>query len=675
MILGVIALVATVALPAAGVMAATPGQGSLSTVPSSVSWQGGPLSGVSPVQRQLCPTTTCDDFAIDLNPPPGDTVLTIDIKASTGNTMAIVVFPPGCSTSATPNCYTGYGPDNGLAEVRASIFRPAKGHYVVRTACGACVGATYTGAADLTAPPAAPTSAAGVAALGATAVGPLFTFATTTLANPTGSAALISVGSNTMAEPGISINPTGRAVINSFGPTVWLSDNAGRTWSAPNAAIDATGCTSNDADSVVAADGTLYAVSLCQTGLTNLFFRSTDGGKTWTSSLLNVPLPAGADADRPWIAVDPANPSTVYLNYHSAGAVLASDYTIYVLKSIDGGQTFLPASAPTAQNPAGQVDNTLGGNIPDRLLVDPTDGNRVYIVWGATSAAGGLGSAVPTGDPGFTRIELGASGDGGQTWSVSNVLDAGAGTIAHVRPVSALDSAGNLYIAYSDRAAGTAETHVKLMGSRDHGGTWSAPARVDSGGLNSNVFPALAAGRPGQVDLVWQGSQAHDFNDTGATWAVMFAQSRNALDHPAFDMAPIAALNHAGGICMAGLVGCEALNLNPVLRDFLSVAIDGQGNAHAAWTDSVRGPLSSGGALAPAEIHDPLIVTARQLTGPVLRFAAPQVNTALPNTTASATAPLIGLLTAMALFAGGASRAHRRRRMDAAPVRKSTYYQ
>jgi hypothetical protein len=642
-------------------MAASPTQGPLATLPSSLTWQGGPLNGASPVQRQLCPATTCDDFAIDLNPPAGDSVLTIDIRASSGNTMAIAIFAPGCSPSATPNCYTGYGPDNGLPQVRASIFKPAKGHYVVRTACGVCAGATYTGAAELTAPPTAPTS------------GPLFTFATSTLASPTTSSALVSVGSTTVGEPGIWVNRAGRAVVNTFGPTVWLSDNTGRTWSDPNASIDATGCSSNDADSVVATDGTLYAVSLCQTGLTNLFFRSADGGRTWNSTLLNLPLPLGADADRPWLAVDPANSSTVYLNYHSAGAVQASDWTIYVLKSTDSGQTFLPASPPTAANPAGVVDNTLGGNIADRLLVDPTDGNRLYVVWGATSAAGGLGTAVPTGDPGFTRIQLGASTDGGRTWTVSNVLDAGAGTIAHVRPVSAIDAAGNLYIAYSDRAAGTAETHVRLMSSRNHGGTWSAPVRVDSGGLNSNVFPALAAGGAGQVDLVWEGSRAHDFNDTGATWAVMFAQSRNALDHPAFDMAPISTVNHAGGICMAGLVGCEALNLNPVLRDFLSVAIDGQGNAHAAWTDSVHGPLVTSPPLSLAESHDPIVVVARQLSGPGLRVAAPDANLALPNTNRPAPLPVLAPLAVVALLCRGATRARARRRFDTAAVRKSTY--
>ena len=624
-------VVATLGAPRGAAAGST---ATLEKAPSEVGWDGGPLSGSAPLQRGLaCAPTACSDFMIHVLPPPHvDVALLIEVQAAAGNSMALAVFAPGCTRTAAPQCYQGIGPDDGLPRVRAAFPRPAAGEWLVRVACGRCAAATFHAHAQLlplggVLPPAGLSQAR---------------FDVHGLRPPTGQ----SVG-----EPGVATGPHGEVVVNTFGPTVWTSDRNGAAWSDPNSSLDPSGCPSQDADAAVGADGTLYAVNLCAGGLSSLFFSSTDGGRNWNHDRLGLPRLAGLDADRPWIATDPADAATVYVAYHSAGAVLASDYAIYVFKSTDHGGTFGPPVAVSAQDPAHLVDNTGGGNIIDRLLVDPSDHRRLYIVWVGTSAQSGQASA-PGYDPGFTRILLGTSRDGGATWSTQQVLDDAAATVSHVRAVSSIDAVGNLYIAYSEKVAGTSDTHVMLTASADHGQRWTAPSRVDRGVTRSNVFPAMVATGPGALALSWEGSLSPDYSDDGDLWSVMFTRVENAQSTvPDFSDATPLAFNHAGAICMVGLVGCERVNQRNSLFDFNGIAATPDGRAILAWTDDL-GP-------------DPRIVAARELEIPGrpavgASAGAPDTSPGLPNTAASAPAGsglLVGVVLGLGMALAGKRRA------------------
>jgi hypothetical protein len=127
-----------------------------------------------------------------------------------------------------------------------------------------------------------------------------------------------------------------------------------------------------------------------------------------------------------------------------------------------------------------------------------------------------------------------------------------------------------------------------MMSSTDKGATWSRPHQVDSGGLDSNVFPAIVAGDPGRIAMSWYGSRSDDFNDTDALWSEMFAQSVNALtDKPVFTQSRISSGNtpvHAADICQAGTF-CIFTNGNRNLADFQSIAVDPCGHAVIVYTD------------------------------------------------------------------------------------------
>jgi hypothetical protein len=108
----------------------------------------------------------------------------------------------------------------------------------------------------------------------------------------------------------------------------------------------------------------------------------------------------------------------------------------------------------------------------------------------------------------------------------------------------AVDSSGNLYVVWAQSpidASGNIDgpTTVFLATSTNGGATWSAPINVSShvGGLQTNVFPWVAAGSSGRVDIVWEGtptlgscpSEPCGAGFIKASWNVYLAQATNAV--------------------------------------------------------------------------------------------------------------------------------------------------
>src|SRR5947209_5620171 len=190
------------------------------------------MSGSAPARRNdLCqaPTHPCDDFTLTIDRGTDtNTQVVIDLTPSSGAMMIITVFPPGCTTDASPACYLTYG-------TTATLVSPANGTYLIRMACDACTNAGYSANATLGHP------VFHLPGLGDQS----FKWATQTL--KTGAS---------FGEPGIWINKLGHVVINTFGPTVWISTDDGKTFGDALAGVDPTPCSglSGDADAVVAED-------------------------------------------------------------------------------------------------------------------------------------------------------------------------------------------------------------------------------------------------------------------------------------------------------------------------------------------------------------------------------------------------------------------------------------
>jgi hypothetical protein len=281
---------------------------------------------------------------------------------------------------------------------------------------------------------------------------------------------------------------------------------------------------------------------------------------------------------------------------------------------------------------------------------------------------------TPPNAPEFNLREFGLarSTDGGVTWTNTRVYDAGTtsgqtNTVAHEFPQATMDSAGNIFVLFSEKIGGQTNTHIMLGVLPRNATAFTKVVQVDTGGLLSNVFPWAAAGDPGMVDITWYGSPTADNNDHNAQWSEMFAQTTNALSaSPTFVQSRVSGPkpNHSADICLAGTL-CLATGGNRGLADFQGVAVDPCGFAEAIWDDD-----NSGGGVT---------MFARQTAGTTIRPSAcgqtpttgapPSTTTTsagapsgLTNTGAAAARPAVGLagLVALAVI-GGVARRRRRR--------------
>ena len=608
--------IAAVARPAA---AATPASGTLSFAHPSLTWTGSGLSGSAPKQRQVTCTneaTACDSFTLHIDTRQNGVedpfaVVSMALTPDSMSSQSILLYDPTCKPS--DSCYS----DMGTSAVMGS---PKNGDWTVRVACTACANGSYSLKATLQhVIPDLPSR--GDASQ---------QYVLTHLPDP-------PVDPNQLTtqygEPAIWMNKHGYGIVNTFGPTVWITKDAGRSWSKSYDILDNDSfCPSGyagDADAVVGIDDTFYADNLCVGtvgGINNEVFVNSDKGDPGGDKGPNWkgPYLAGGDSDRQWLAPDPTDPNVIYFSYHDLNAV----QNIEVYKSTDKGQTWFcpqtnlpaetgpcPVTVMAGGGPAQTYPDSFAGNVTTRGMVDPKDHNSIYMAYADSPAAKSL-SAPPTRlDTELSRFRMAVSHDGGHSWMANTdstgngtVLDANDGryfpvstaggddnVLAHIFIASAMDTQGGLYALFSLRLGGHTETHIYLMTSTDHGLTWSAPHQVDSGDINSAVFPAIAVGDPGRVAMAWYGSKTHDFNDTHALWSMMTASTTDGLSaHPTFHQSRMSGPFpvHGADVCQAGTL-CAVTGGNRDLADYQTGAVDPCGWATFVYTDDYSGSGST----------------------------------------------------------------------------------
>ena len=373
----------------------------------------------------------------------------------------------------------------------------------------------------------------------------------------------------------------------------WRSTDKGASFvqPAPNAFQHPLG----GGDSDVIHDGLSHVFaadlrSLADTGV----WRSLDQGNTWTGTDL------GPCSDREWIAWSgpnaPTGPLTIYETQNSG--VCAPGALLQFWRSIDDGQTFLPISVVGANDLAAlgyTADATVQGGVEAKLAVDVVSG-AIYVAW-ATQAIQDATNAT-------TRIlVVSRSTDAGATWQSHLAYAGPLGTsIQNLFPILAVDHGGNAYAAFSTQLTGQ-NMGVYLTTSTDRGTTWSAAQRLNPTD-QSAVFPAIAAGDNGRVDLIWIGTSGTNVSDPTNQWNIFFGQSRNADKNGArWSTGQISTqVMHRGDICNRGL-NCNIFGGNRDLADFISVTVDADGNANAVWTDD-------------ASQSPKAIMFAKQIAGP-----------------------------------------------------------
>jgi hypothetical protein len=322
-------------------------------------------------------------------------------------------------------------------------------------------------------------------------------------------------------EPRVAVAPDGTEYVVS-GPStdssapsvpvkVYASHDHGRTWAA-TAGQPVQAQPSADVDIVVTRTGRLVVVELDSAGLNLVVSYSDDRGATWTASTGAARI---ADQDRPWLAVGPDDPSThqprVYLLFHNAFSGNATE-NMYVETSSDGGASFGIPVPLTAPGSAAFLDLQCGDTTgPSSLSVNPRTG-RLYAFWVTRHGQlGGCGLVPqqPVTLVASTRVWGATSPDNSSgSWTDSLAVDGSArgNIVAMSLAPAALDTAGNVYVAYPESPRPfpdftDAAVHVRWAPpDLSH---WSAPITIAASGPPGNVLTHVAAGRPGQLDVAW----------------------------------------------------------------------------------------------------------------------------------------------------------------------------
>jgi len=455
-------------------------------------------------------------------------------------------------------------------------------------------------------------------------------------------------------EPSLSIDSQDRIYVSApfgFSTTasyVWRSTDGGKTFHlvpgnlSPYGKPNVTCVGGGDSALAIDTQNRLYFADL--QGLTDVSnSASSDEGSTWLSTC-NAADAVGVD--RPWIAAfgDPQVGGALYQTVDEiaqcttgCGLGNVGNNIVEITRSQDG-VTFTPIPAQQIE-PDGIVsgivtDSSGGVYIGHTALVDAS-GNII-----SGSDANGNSNAIvvvrfPSGYSSPTAITL----TNGQTLcqmqpticttyivyaAPLNSSNNSTVTVGQDFAPIAIDSAGNLYAVWSqatvDASTGniSGTSQIYMASSADHGAHWSAPVKVSAATptLQTNVFPWIAAGDAGKVNIVWYGTttlgscpaQPCGSSAIQAHWLVMIAQSLNALTTaPTFATAQVSEVsNHYGAICTMG-IGCSTGGDRGVL-DFLSVSTGLKGEANVVWADAVNQNFVGGTSSA-------VIAFNRQISG------------------------------------------------------------
>jgi hypothetical protein len=411
--------------------------------------------------------------------------------------------------------------------------------------------------------------------------------------------------------------------------------------------------------------------------------------------------------DRDWVAASDLNPqppgytgAEVVLMYHDFGT--ASE--IYVNISTDGGNTFGPP-IPVIQSctdpgcVAGEVEaqgyqmcNTVPAGVGIVPPGEPHAG-RIYVAWIAADATSALSGCNITMLQAFHTAWVAYSDDNGTNWTSQEAFDAGIDNDMSTPFIAfTLDKVGNPYMAFGTpvNPGPTAAAHAGLCSTEstnstvqsdtscsyrlqlvwcqctggsvsfDDGngisngalpGSASAAYVVDGPSTYSanqpggtSIYPTIAAGNPGQVDVGWlhtptivptdpngkfdpggcggPGNGVPPNNPTfyppKCDWFLYTAQSLNLTASTSSAswtyFQPTSLPMHYGDICNLGIF-CVDPNSNRHLLDFNQETVDPTtGCAHIAYSDDNAGARADPNQ--PDNTHGNHVVAANQTSGP-----------------------------------------------------------
>ena len=468
-------------------------------------------------------------------------------------------------------------------------------------------------------------------------------------------------------EPSLTAGPSGELydTTPSGGTVMYKSTDRGQTWTQTGTADK------NSGDDCVATDqsGAIYLCNLAgspsSAPLQADAWKSVTDGKTWTYGNNPVNEMAGMNVcgtscnpfgvDRDWLDayIPPGgttNTANVVLMYHD----FYGPSQIWVNISHDGGKTYgmtedILQNLTAVNGEQGLVtlaeDSCSTVPIGAAIAKSGPHAGRMYVAWIASDPESAPTGCNLTQAQAFHTVFVAWSDDNGATWTPQLAYDAGLGHDASTPFASfALDNQGNPYVGITTQAQGgnpevcAAESaagmvqgdascayHMWVIWSADGGAIWDGGGgmfpgtaanayEVDPGTApQTDVFPTIAVGDPGHVDVSWLGTNEIEptgplgkFNPGGCAgpgpangnpttyppackWNLFVAQSLNLyapIPDAVWTKAQVTTVPmHIGDICNLG-IACQAPSSNRNLLDFTSETIDPKtGYAHIAYAD------------------------------------------------------------------------------------------
>ncbi len=344
------------------------------------------------------------------------------------------------------------------------------------------------------------------------------------------------------AESAIKISPVdpNKVIAGTIGPVtnqdMWYSTNGGSTWTRVSLPLGGSG---GDPAVDWSSNGSFaYTTTLGNCGFSGCqvwFYRSANGGQTWTSLESVTPgdprREFGSGADKEYIHVDKAAGSPfkdrIYICWHqnnvqffarsadSGNTFTTSSFpttsdergigsdiatgpnghvyyiwpginnkTMRVRKSTDGGATFSATSTVIASTqdsydfalPAMESRRAFMYVSADADLGSGPFGGSIYAAWTDNT---GPEQSTPANNHG--RIQVARSRDGGATWAVSTPHSTTDQlTVDRFHPWLGVGANGVVHVVYYDTRRDPSRNSVDLFYaySTDGAVTWSAPSRV-----------------------------------------------------------------------------------------------------------------------------------------------------------------------------------------------------
>jgi hypothetical protein len=452
------------------------------------------------------------------------------------------------------------------------------------------------------------------------------------------------------------------------GPIDFISKDAGLSFTE-HAVVVGTGLHGGDFDikTIPNADGSrpdqIYTADL---GVVTVHIgKSTDGGNTYFQpGMMGAAGEVSVSSDRMWLwpdrGVPTATDQTIYLMDHE---FTSEEIRFAALTNDVAWSPF--TSGTTATELVLPPTSTLPNTNPGPVFVDKNSHNVFGIfaasttttnsmappfgkepnVWdavGAAPAAAGLPPGPFTNHPVFKGVIDSPTQAPSPAPTIPPSALTYGNSASNIFPSGVADQAGNVYVVWSTNSSRlnavqsnnnpSTTFDIWFASSRDGGQNFYGPWKVSSG-VGTSVFPWIAAGDAGRVDISWYQTSAvapplvadpsnpgaltggPNNMPPGASWNVMFAQSLNANSRePVFTVSQASDhIIHTGSISNGGTFGSSDRSL----LDFFQVAIgpDGLGNIFCADNDSGAGTTH--------------INYMRQNSGP-LAFSNPSAVTCLP---------------------------------------------